>query len=140
MKTKLTTLLLAALMTTGWTSYSVQGPTLATGRNLREAIPEIAAQIAEGRRVEVAAGDAAPFDGVLLDDAALALLRGEVDSLRREVALLRAALEAQQTATEIERTRADMWKAEKSSSVWGRISGYGWAVCGGILAGAAVAR
>ena len=124
-----------ALVASGLTPYFPQGTT-----DLRAAVHVAAVQQAEGQRVDLALGDAAPFAGILLDDVALELLRLEVGSLRDEVVALRSALDAQSQALETTTFRAELWKAEAASPAWQRLARYGCAVSLGVAAGAWITR
>jgi hypothetical protein len=93
-----------------------------------------------GRRAELEAGALTPFAGVLLDDAALALMREELAAVRAEAADLRLALEAQRQATEAADLRAEMWKAESQGTGFRRfasgVAKYGLVGCVGVGLGA----
>ena len=128
-------IVVAALVASASTSYSTQEQI-----DLISAIKVSAVQQAEGRRVDLEAGEAAPFAGVLLDDVALELLRLEVGSLRDEIAALRSALEAQNEATQTAIFRAEIWKAEATPSAWERFARYACAASFGLAAGVAVAK
>jgi len=128
-------IVVAALVASGSTSYSTQEPI-----DLVSAVRVAAIQAAEGRRVDLEAGEAAPFAGVLLDDVALELLRLEVGSLRDEITALRSALEAQNEATQTAVFRAEIWKAEATPSAWERFARYACAASFGLAAGVAVAK
>lgn len=128
-------IVVAALVASGSTSYSTQEPI-----DLVSAVRVAAIQQAEGRRVDLGPGEAAPFAGVLLDDVALELLRLEVVSLRDEIAALRSALEAQNEATATAVFRAEIWKAEATPSGLERLVRYACAASFGLAAGVAVAR
>jgi hypothetical protein len=75
-----------------------------------------------GRRAELEAGQVAPFAGVLLDDAALALVAEELAAVRAEAEDLRLALAAQRQATAAADLRAELWKAESQGSGFRRFA------------------
>ena len=111
MQTKKLAIVVVALVASASTSYSDQGKT-----DMMAAVHVAAEQQVEGRRADIDQGQAAPFDGVLLDDEALGAVRDEVDSLRQENVSLRAALEAQKQATETAESRADLWEKQTRPS------------------------
>ena len=93
----------------------------------------------EGQRVPLKAGDSAPYDGALLSEEALELIRTERESLMTEVDALRSALAASQLATDTAQARSSMWEAEARGTGWDRATSfmakYGWAAMTGVALG-----
>ena len=136
-----TSLLLVALTPlAGWTTYSGQG---ASDPGLSASVTLAARQVVQGRRVELDVGTVAPFDGVLLDDAALALIASDRDSLRAEVAALREALDARVVASELDAHRIEMWKVEAEGTGADRffsgVAKWGFFACAAGVTGAVLA-
>tara|TARA_R110002020_G_scaffold59402_1_gene161934 strand:- start:46 stop:450 length:405 start_codon:yes stop_codon:yes gene_type:complete len=126
----------AVLVVSGSMPYSPQGTT-----DLLAAVHLAAVQQVEGQRADIDQGQAAPFDGVLLDAVALDAVRGEVSSLRGEIASLRAALDVQKQATEVAQFRAELWQAEATPSAWGSLARYACsASVGAVIAGIVMNR
>jgi len=92
------------------------------------------------RRVDLTAGQSAPFAGTLLSDAALGELWNEIDALRDERDALRQALAAQERATAAADLRAEMWEASARGGGFNRfasgVAKYGLVGCLGVGIGA----